>query len=80
MVLRREYSVSITVNSRRITKVVVDPHYEEKHASTINDALILGLVHQLDNNSYPVSAKDEEFEYFVVDKVNNLRLKAEACN
>jgi hypothetical protein len=41
---RREYSVSIVVNQIRITKVIIDPHYEAKHAASISDELILKLV------------------------------------
>jgi hypothetical protein len=37
MMSRREYSISIVVNGQRITKVIIDPHYEEKHAETITD-------------------------------------------
>jgi hypothetical protein len=40
---RRSYDVTLTVNGRFITEVVIDPHYEEKH-SEMNDALILELV------------------------------------
>ena len=45
---RRSYSILITVNDRAIHKVVIDPHYEEKHKESINDATILDLVKMLD--------------------------------
>jgi hypothetical protein len=41
---RREYNISITVNEVLISKVIIDPHYEEKHAESINDEIILELV------------------------------------
>lgn len=45
---RREYSVSIMVNRVQTNKVIVDPHYEEKHAESISDEFILELVKTLD--------------------------------
>jgi hypothetical protein len=34
---RREYDIHITVNGIKIVQVVVDPHYEVKHAGVLND-------------------------------------------
>jgi hypothetical protein len=63
---RREYDISVTVNFRVYTKVVIDPHYEEKHAESIDDKIILKLVQMLDREVHVPRAKDEEgFEYFV---------------
>jgi hypothetical protein len=45
---RREYDISVTVNERRITKVVIDPHYELKHSDSVSDNVILSLVKLLD--------------------------------
>ena len=45
---RREFDISIVVNHIRITKVIIDPHYEEKHAKSITDKIILELVKTLD--------------------------------
>ena len=45
---RREYNISITVNRKRIRKLIIDPHYEEKHAASITDEIILSLVKDLD--------------------------------
>ena len=41
---RREYDIRIVVNRKRISKVIIDPHYEEKHAESISDEIILKLV------------------------------------
>ena len=38
--MRREYDIEVVINALKITKVIIDPHYEEKHAESIND---LGL-------------------------------------
>ena len=64
---RREYELKITVNSRQIHKVVIDSHYEEKHAESINDELILDLVKLLDGGTYPVESKQGAYKYFVTD-------------
>lgn len=64
---RREYKVAITVNNRRVTSVVIDPHYELKHSSSINDKVILEIVELINGGSFPIAAIDEAFEYFVVD-------------
>lgn len=68
---RREYVVKLEVNGRKITKVIIDPHYEEKHTKSINDELILELVKLLHKGAFPVQEQDEGFEYFVND---NLKL------
>jgi hypothetical protein len=49
---RREYSISITVNEIFISKVIIDPHYEEKHAESINDDIIIELVKTLDGKYF----------------------------
>ena len=36
---RREHDIQITVNGQRITKVIIDPHYEEKHSKTVSDEI-----------------------------------------
>lgn len=64
---RREYDIHITVNSRRIHKVIIDDHYEIKHKESINDELILRLVRLLDGGTYPVQDRDTPYEYFVTD-------------
>ena len=67
---RREYSVSIKVNGKRVTKVIIDPHYELKHSKSINDDIIVGLVKLLNNGTFPIQDSDEEFEYFVTDNLD----------
>ena len=41
MTERRDYKISITVNSRDVTRVVIDPHYELKHGDSVDDEVIL---------------------------------------
>ncbi len=61
---RREYDISIVFNEIEIKKVIIDPHFEEKHAESINDEIILGLVKKL--NGLVLSPQDVEppFSYF----------------
>jgi len=49
---RREYLAKITVNGRKINKVIIDPHYQLKHSGVITDKLILELVKLLDKGPF----------------------------
>ena len=60
---RREYSVTLTFNQRTFIKVIIDPHYEEKH-SDINDSLILELVKLLDGTEAEAEDETNGFKYF----------------
>lgn len=66
---RREYSTVLIVNDIIITKVIIDPHYEEKHSSVIDDNIILCLVKTLDNEMHEPDDIDGPYEYFVKDKI-----------
>lgn len=67
---RRSYSVTLTVNGRPITEVVIDPHYEEKHPD-ISDELILELVKKLDGNEYVPQEREDEWEFFMLDQLEH---------
>lgn len=72
---RREYSVRLNINGRSLEKVVIDPHYEEKHADSVTDETILALVKQLDGKTFGPIDKDENgYLYFVND-----RMELEGC-
>ena len=66
---RREYDISIVFNGIRITKVIIDPHYELKHAESINDELILEMVQTLDGLKMFPDAVNPPFSYFVESKM-----------
>jgi len=64
---RRDYKISITVNSRAITRVVIDPHYELKHSDSVDDEVILSLVQMLDGKIFTPEAERDGFQYFKTD-------------
>ena len=61
---RREYDISIVVNRIKITKVIVDPHFEEKHAASISDEIILELVQTLDGQLLEPDDVSPPYSYF----------------
>ena len=67
---RRDYPVSITINGRKILRVVIDPHYEVKHGGSIDDETILKLVATLDGRTFLADASKDGFEYFRNDPIN----------
>ena len=67
---RRVYPTSIVINGKALQSIVIDPHYEEKHAESVTDDVILELVKLLDGKSFkPVDTDDDGFRYFVNDRM-----------
>lgn len=64
---RRDYEISITVNSRAVTRVIIDPHYELKHGDSVDDEVILSLVQMLDGKTFAPEAENDGFQYFKTD-------------
>ncbi|MBP9681845.1 MAG: hypothetical protein KBD76_10605 [Bacteriovorax sp.] len=62
---RRKYPFPVTVNGLKIEIVIIDPHYEEKHSSSINDELILKLVQTLDGEFHDFVDEKSPFKFFV---------------
>ena len=67
---RRAYVSSFTVNGRQVNEVVIDPHYETKHAE-ISGALILELVKGLDGKEFQPDDRDGEWEFFMLDGIEH---------
>jgi hypothetical protein len=60
----------MSINGRKLESIVIDPHYEGKHADSVSDEIILNLVKLLDGKSFKAADTDEEgFEYFVNDRL-----------
>jgi len=68
-VKRREYPLRIVVNGVQISKVVIDPHYEEKHAESITDQIVIELVKTLDGLSVLPEAVKGPYSYFTQDGI-----------
>ena len=64
---RRDYKISITVNSRAVARVIIDPHYELKHGDSVDDEVILSLVQMLDGKTFAPEAENDGFQYFKTD-------------
>ncbi len=64
---RRDYKISITINSKAIHRVVIDPHYEVKHSDSVDDQIILSLVRLLDGKTFAPDAEEDGFQYFKTD-------------
>lgn len=63
---RRIYTVDITINKRHIDRIVIDPHYEEKHGESISDEIVIELVKMLNWTVQAPDDRDEDgFEYYV---------------
>ena len=62
---QHEYAIEpITVNGIKISRVVIDDHYKEKHRDHMTDALILKLVMQLDGRKEVPEDVVGKFSYF----------------
>ena len=66
---RREYGISIKVNEVHIKKVIIDPHFEEKHADSITDEIIVELVKTLDGQKIVPDDENPPYTYFTTDKI-----------
>ncbi len=67
---RRVYPLRLRINGRRLEKVVIDPHYERKHSSSVTDEIVLALVKQLDGKTFlPIDSDEDRFQYFVNDQI-----------
>ena len=61
---RREYEIDIVFNGKEIKKLIIDPHFELKHADSVNDEIILKLVKMLDGQNVDPQKVTPPFSYF----------------
>ncbi len=66
---RPEYDLRININGRNLNRVIIDQHYKEKYAESVNDQLILDLIQTLDGRTFPIEEVHGEFQYFSVEPV-----------
>jgi hypothetical protein len=64
---RITYALTITLNGRVFNRVVIDQHYKNKHADTINDLLILKLVKSIDGELIEPDKQNESYQYITVE-------------
>lgn len=69
LVKRREYATRLTINNRKIEKIIIDSHYEEKHSASVDDETIIALVKQLDGRVVEAEKLAGAFSYFATDKM-----------
>ncbi len=50
--MQRSQELKLMINGRKLNRVVIDSHYEVKHAASMNDALIIELVKTLNGKIY----------------------------
>jgi hypothetical protein len=70
---RRVYPCDLVINKQKLTRLIIDPHFEENHGSYVNDELIWELVQQLNNRTlFPDPPKRESaYQYFTIEDIQN---------
>ncbi|OFZ18861.1 MAG: hypothetical protein A2Z20_02545 [Bdellovibrionales bacterium RBG_16_40_8] len=66
---RNEYQLKITINGRKLNRVIIDQHYKTKHSATVDDRKILELVKTLNNEILPIDREEDGYQYFRVEPV-----------
>lgn len=65
---RNEYHLSLRINGRHLSRVIIDQHHKLKHPD-ISDKMILELVKTLNNENFEIQERKGSFEYFAVEPV-----------
>ena len=63
----KQYTIDVTINGHKVSRVLIGRHYELKHGHYMDDDLILSLIRLLDNKKFPVDSITKEIEYYVAD-------------
>lgn len=67
---RRIYPLKLKINGVTLNRVIIDPHYEEKHRASITDEVIIELVKIMDRRAFvPVEIDEDGYSYFVNDYI-----------
>lgn len=70
---RPEYFVEITINGRKLKRVIIDQHYRIAHSESVNDEIILELVRTLSGINIAQDTTHGNFEYFTQEPVYRLK-------
>jgi len=70
---RRVYPCNLVINKQKLTRLIIDPHYEKGHGSYVNDELIWELVQKLNNHTFfPDPPKRESaYQYFTIEDIQH---------
>lgn len=68
VVVREEYPVSIVLSGRHFRRIIIDPHYKEKHPE-LTDLLIVKLVRQLAGEDFMITDRKGIYRYFRAEPV-----------
>lgn len=68
MAALNEYPLSIHLNGRTLSRVLIDQHYKEKH-SDVTDEIILNLISQISGRNFEIENEDNGFQYFRVEPI-----------
>lgn len=63
----KKYNFKATINSHKITQILIGRHYLIKHSSYMNDDLIIELAGYLDGKTFSADSMTNGIEYFVAD-------------
>jgi hypothetical protein len=67
---RRQYDISVVVNGKELSFLVIDPHYLKKHKGSVTDEIIIELVKMLDGGEFvPEKMSADGYEYYVEDRM-----------
>lgn len=66
---RTRHKITLVINERSISTVIIDQHYRENHSETMNDELILKILAEISGQFFPTISKDNDFEYFKAEPI-----------
>jgi len=70
---RRIYSCDLVINKQRLSRLIIDPHFEKKHGSYVDDKLIWELVQQLNNRTFfpDLPKRESAYQYFTIEDIQD---------
>ena len=65
---RKEYNLSVIINGRTLSRVIIDQYYKDKHKE-VTDEIILDLIREINGENYDIESEKAGFQYFTVEPV-----------